>query len=98
MEKGELGTMYNESTLLYGVSDLAPGSLHTLQITNTLPDLQRPWLRIDKFVVELGTDGSDDIETSTMDDSDTGIHYTFQKRGWLSKTGEPSVYHEGTFQ
>ena len=95
---GELGTVSNESTLLYGVSDLAPGSLHTLQITNGLLDSQRPWLRIDKFVVESGTDGSDNIETITMDDSDSRIHYTFQKRGWSSETGDRSAYHDGTFQ
>ena len=98
VEKSELGTEHNESTLLYGVSDLAPGLLHTLQITNGLLDSQSPWLRIDKFVVELGTDGSDNIETIIMDDTDSGIHYTVNKRGWTSGTGEQSAYHDGTFQ
>lgn len=94
---GELGTGSNESALLYRVSSLAPGLLHTLQITNDLLDLQRPWLRIDKFEVELGTDGSDNVET-IMDDSDHEINYTGKRNGWSTEAGDKNVYHDGTFQ
>ena len=98
VETGDFGTGFNESALLYRVSALAPGLLHTLQITNDPLDLQRPWLRIDRFEVELGTDGSDNIETVTIDDSSHRINYTGKRGGWSNGTGDQSLYHDGTFQ
>ena len=98
MSTSEFSTVSNESALLYSVRGLAPGLLHTLQIANGPLDPQRPWLRIDKFVVDSGTDGGDNIETTIIDDADPVIHYTRDRRGWLNETGDPSAYHDGTFQ
>ena len=96
---GGSDTVSNESALLYSVRGLAPGLLHTLQISNVPLEPQRQWLRIDKFVVESGTDGSDNIETGTIDDTSSKIHYTLNKKHpWLSGTGDKSTYHDGTFQ
>lgn len=92
------GTESNESALLYNANDLTPGVLHTLQIINHSLDPQRPWLRIDRFVVESGTDEGDQIKTVTIDDSDAEIHYTPSRRVWLNETGDQNAYHDGTFQ
>jgi len=95
----EFGTVSNESALLYSVRGLAPGLPHTLQIANGPLEPQRPWLRIDRFVIESGTDGGDNIKPRTIDDSDNDIHYVVNKKQkWLEQTGDRSVYHDGTFQ
>lgn len=94
----EFGTKSNESALLYSVRGLALGLPHTLQIDNAPLDPRRPWLRIDKFVVESGTDGGDNIEKVIIDDSDSRIHYTPTRRGWSNETADQSAYRGGTLQ
>lgn len=71
----------NESALLYRVNNLTPG-LHTLRIINVLRDQQSPWLRIDKFVIELGSDGGDESNV----DPDSEIHYKPERGGWSKET------------
>ena len=99
MSTDGFGTGSNESVLLYSVTGLALGLPHTLQISNHPLSPQRPWLRIDRFVVEMGADGGDNIETDIIDDSDSRIiHYTPIRRWKSNETGDQSVYHHGTFQ
>lgn len=92
-----LGTGSNESVLLYSVGGLAPGLPHTLEILNAPLDPQRSWLRIDKFVVESGTDGGHIIET-VINDSDRSIQYHPNSRQWSNESEDPSAYLGGTVQ
>jgi hypothetical protein len=91
------GTQPDEAALLYRASGLAPGLAHTLQIVNDPLDSRKPWLRIDKFVIESEIDGGGNSETF-IDDSSSKINYTPNKQAWSKETGDRSVYHGGTFQ
>ena len=91
------GTQSNESALLYHASGLSPHLPHILQIGNDALDPRKPWLRIDKFVIESETDGGSNIETF-IDDADSKINYTPNKQAWSKENGDQSVYHRGTFQ
>jgi hypothetical protein len=86
-------TKFNESELLYGVSGLAHGLPHTLQIVNAPLDPQRPWLRIDKFVVESGGEGGNIM--TVINDSASSIHYT---RRWSKESEGQSAYLGRTLQ
>jgi len=97
MSTAGFDTQSNESALLYRASRLGTGLPHTLRIVNDPRDPQKPWLRIDKFVIESETDGEANIETF-IDDSNRKINYTLDKKAWSKETGDRSVYHDGTFQ
>lgn len=92
------GTHSDESALLYRASGLSAGLAHTLQILNDPLDPRKPWLRVDKFVIESETDVGSNVDSFIIDDSDPKIHYTPNKQAWSKVIGDPSVYRSGTFQ
>lgn len=92
------GTQSDESALLYRASGLSVGLAHTLQILNDPLDPRKPWLRVDKFVIESETGGGNNIESFINDDSASKINYTPNKQAWSKEIGDPSVYRNGTFQ